>query len=82
MIPTKSELFTLGLAHINRWCAANGVLPPTVESKEGRPDFGVCAYYTGLGYLDKTWGFTFTLFFLILFIASVISITPSFPKES
>lgn len=48
--------------------------------------FMISAYYTAIGHIgdlnvDKTWGFTFTLFFLILFIASVVSITPSFPKE-
>ncbi len=48
--------------------------------------FIISAYYLAIGHIgelviDKTWGFTFTLFFLIMFIAAVISITPSFPKE-
>ena len=48
--------------------------------------FMISAYYTAIGHIgeleiDKTWGFTFTLFFVIIFIASVISITPDFPKE-
>lgn len=41
----------------------------------------ICSVYTLSGRLDYTWGFTFILFFVIMFIASVISITPSFPKE-
>ncbi|HLD19481.1 MAG TPA: hypothetical protein VJB90_05745 [Candidatus Nanoarchaeia archaeon] len=44
--------------------------------------FMITAYYTALGKLDKTWGFTFIVFFLILFIASVVSITPSLSKET
>lgn len=42
----------------------------------------ISAVYTASGRLDLTWGFTFCLVFSIMFIASVISITPSFPKES
>lgn len=43
--------------------------------------FIVVSIYTLSGRLDATWGFTFILIFLSMFIASVISITPAFPKE-
>lgn len=43
--------------------------------------FIVVSIYTLYGRLDATWGFTFMLIFLSMFIASMISITPSFPKE-
>jgi len=36
--------------------------------------------YTLNGTLDNTWGFTFILFFLIIFIAAVVSITPRFEE--
>jgi len=36
--------------------------------------------YTINGTLDHTWGFTFIIFFLIIFIASVVSITPRFEE--
>lgn len=45
MINVKDALFDLGLAHINRWCALNGIAPPKVNRQSGKPDFGVCAYY-------------------------------------
>lgn len=48
----------------------------------GMGGFMIAGYLTAAGTLDKTWGFTLTLFFLILFIASVVSITPSLPKET
>ena len=41
----------------------------------------VVSIYTLYGRLDPTWGFTFILVFLCMFIASMLSITPSFPKE-
>ncbi len=41
----------------------------------------VASVYTLYGRLDATWGFTFILIFLSMFIASMISITPPFPKE-
>ncbi len=41
----------------------------------------VVSIYTLYGRLDATWGFAFILIFLSMFIASMISITPSFPKE-
>ncbi len=43
--------------------------------------FIVVSIYTLYGRLDATWGFTFILIFLSMFIASIISITPPFPKE-
>lgn len=43
--------------------------------------FIVVSVYTIYGRLDATWGFTFILIFLSMFIASMISITPKFPKE-
>ncbi len=43
--------------------------------------FIVVSIYTLYGRLDATWGFAFILIFLSMFIASIISITPSFPKE-
>ena len=41
----------------------------------------ICTVYTLSGRLDHTWGFTLILFFVIMFIASVVSMTPTFPKE-
>ncbi|HII30245.1 TPA: hypothetical protein HA317_04260 [Candidatus Woesearchaeota archaeon] len=38
--------------------------------------FVFSAVYTMSGRLTPTWGFTFCLTFLIMFIASVVSITP------
>ncbi len=43
--------------------------------------FIVVAVYTLYGRLDAAWGFAFMLVFLSMFIASMISITPPFPKE-
>ncbi len=37
--------------------------------------------YTLSGRLEATWGFAFILIFLPMFIASMISITPTFPSE-
>ncbi len=31
--------------------------------------------------VNKTWGFTFILFFAICFIASLVSITPNLPSD-
>ena len=39
--------------------------------------FLVVTVYTFYGRLPATWGFTFDLIFVIMFIASVLSITPS-----
>lgn len=42
----RAQLLADGKAHINKWCALNGVVPPTVTEYPGNePDFGVCAYY-------------------------------------
>ena len=43
--------------------------------------FLVVTIYTVYGRISLTWGFTFALIFLIMFIASVASITPIFPSE-
>ncbi len=43
--------------------------------------FIVVSIYTLYGRLDATWGFAFMLVFLSMFIASMISISPPFPKE-
>jgi hypothetical protein len=43
--------------------------------------FLVVTTYTLYGRISLTWGFTFDLIFIIMFIASVISITPMFPRE-
>ena len=42
---TKRELFERGKDHIALWCTMNKVKCPSVVEHEGRPDFGVCAYY-------------------------------------
>lgn len=39
------HLFERGVAHIRRWCELNGVSMPRIVEREGRPEFGVCAYY-------------------------------------
>ena len=36
--------------------------------------------YTLNGTFDHTWGFTFILFFLIILVAAVVSITPRFEE--
>jgi hypothetical protein len=43
--PSRDDLFELGKAHIAAWCSLNEVSPPKVNPRNGRPDFGVCAYY-------------------------------------
>ncbi len=43
--------------------------------------FLVVTVYTIYGRMDLTWGFTLDLIFIIMFIASILSITPSFPSE-
>lgn len=43
--------------------------------------FLIVTIYTVSGRLDLTWGFTFDLIFVIMFIASLVSITPTLPKE-
>ena len=43
--------------------------------------FLVVTVYTISGKIDVTWGVTLALIFLIMFIASIVSITPLFPKE-
>jgi len=39
--------------------------------------FTISAYFTSAGLLDASWGFAFSLTFLLMFISSVISITPT-----
>lgn len=39
--------------------------------------FTISAYLTSAEFLDASWGFAFSLTFLLMFISSVISITPS-----
>lgn len=63
----KDQLFDAGMLHIGKWCAANGVEMPRVETRTGKPDFGVCAYYrsgvitiwvqscAGLGQVGRQW---------------------------
>jgi hypothetical protein len=42
----KDQLLQAGIAHMDRWCVLNKVIPPEVlVYKEGPPEFGVCAYY-------------------------------------
>ncbi|MBI2137122.1 hypothetical protein HYU12_01240 [Candidatus Woesearchaeota archaeon] len=43
--------------------------------------FLIVAIYTAYGRIDLTWGFTLGVVFVTMFIASVVSITPSFPSE-
>ena len=43
--------------------------------------FLVVSIYMGYGRLNPTWGFTLDLIFIIMFVASVVSITPTFPAE-
>ena len=43
--------------------------------------FLVVTVYTLYGKINLAWGFAFDLIFVIMFIASVVSITPSFPRE-
>ncbi len=43
---SKAELLERGLERIDEWCKLNGFTTPTVEiHPEGKPTFGVCAYY-------------------------------------
>lgn len=44
-VASKDELFERGKEHISRWCLLNGVIPPKINPRVGRPTFGVCAYY-------------------------------------
>jgi len=39
--------------------------------------FVISAYLTASGLLDASWGFAFSLTFLLMFISAVVSITPS-----
>lgn len=43
--------------------------------------FLVVTTYTLYGRINLTWGFTFDLIFVIMFIASIVSLTPTFPSE-
>lgn len=43
--------------------------------------FIVVTVYTMSGRLDAAWGFAFDAAFLIMFIASILSVTPIFPAE-
>jgi len=43
--------------------------------------FLIVTIYTTYGRINLTWGFTLDLIFVIMFIASVISITPTYPTE-
>jgi len=43
--------------------------------------FLLVTVYTIYGRINVTWGFTLGLIFLIMFISSVVSITPTFPSE-
>jgi len=43
--------------------------------------FLVVTVYTIYGRISLTWGFTLDLLFVIMLIASVVSITPTFPEE-
>lgn len=38
--------------------------------------FLISVAYTMSGRLDMTWGFTFALFFLVLFVATLVSMEP------
>ncbi len=43
--------------------------------------FLVSTIYMLYGRLDVSWGVAFDIVFLIMFISSVVSITPTYPKE-
>jgi len=43
--------------------------------------FMVVTTYTLYGRISLTWGFAFDLIFVIMLIASVVSLTPMFPPE-
>jgi len=43
--------------------------------------FLLVTVYTFSGRISATWGFAFDLVFIIMFISSVVSITPFFPSE-
>jgi len=45
MSDEKRALFVAGKEHIARWCAANGVVCPSVVECEDPENFGTCAYY-------------------------------------
>lgn len=42
---SKDEMFQAGLNHVHAWCGLNGVDAPKINTRTGKPDFGVCAYY-------------------------------------
>jgi hypothetical protein len=44
-VNTKAEMFEAGCLHTLLWCELNSVKPPRIETRTGKPDFGVCAYY-------------------------------------
>ena len=41
----------------------------------------IFAVLLGAGKINKTWAFTMLVFFVICFIASLISVTPEFPED-
>ena len=43
--------------------------------------FLISAVYTYSGKIDPTWGATMILMFIIMFISSVLSVTPQFPAR-
>jgi hypothetical protein len=43
--------------------------------------FLVVTIYSVYGRINPTWGFTLDLIFVIMFIASVLSITPNIPTD-
>lgn len=65
----KRELFERGCKHIKDWCNLNGVECPKVNLRDGRPDFGACAYYrdgeieiwvnacAGVGRVGRQWSY-------------------------
>lgn len=64
---TKDELFEAGCDLVATWCMRNNVNRPRIETRTGKPDFGVCAYYrdsviyiwirscAGLGLAGRQW---------------------------
>ena len=44
--------------------------------------FVIVTVYAMSGRIDKTWAVTLDLIFVIMFVASLLSITPVFPKKS
>jgi len=47
----------------------------------GMLGFTVVTVYTLYGRIPAAWGFAFDLVFLMMFIASVVSVTPTFPSQ-